>query len=47
MKNIIRTHILIGSLLLLSACGQKGPLIVEQPPLEAPQTQEEELAPVK
>lgn len=34
-------------LLTLAACGQKGPLIVEQQPIEAPKTQDEELAPVK
>lgn len=39
---------LIASLLLsLAGCGQKGPLIVEEPPIEAPKVQDEELAPVK
>ena len=34
-------------LISLAGCGQKGPLIVEQPPIDAPQIQDEELAPVK
>lgn len=47
MKKIFRIGSLAAALLLLYACGQKGPLIVEQPTLETPKTQDEELAPVK
>jgi len=47
MKKSITLSALIIAFCLLGACGQKGPLIVEQPPLEAPKVQDEELAPTK
>jgi predicted small lipoprotein YifL len=45
-KNVTYSALLI-TMLLLSACGQKGPLIVEQPPLDAPKVQDDEVLPVK
>ncbi len=45
MKKIISVIALASALLIVSGCGQKGPLIVDQPPLEEPQLQEEEQAP--
>jgi len=47
VKKLISISTLVTALLLLSACGQKGPLVVDQPSLEAPKTQDEELAPTK
>ncbi|WP_353408829.1 lipoprotein [Arenicella sp. 4NH20-0111] len=47
MKKIVTLSALLTTLFLLSACGQKGPLIVEQPPLEAPKVQDDEISPVK
>lgn len=38
MKNIIIQSVLITSALVLSACGQKGPLVLEEIPANKTQT---------
>lgn len=47
MKKTLSVILLTFSFLLISGCGQKGPLIVEQPPLEKPTEPESEIDPVK
>lgn len=47
MKKLPSLGATLIALMLLTACGQKGPLIVEEPTLETPKTQDEELAPTK
>ncbi len=46
-NKILLASVFVGLLLSLAGCGQKGPLIVEEPSIEEPRLQDEELAPVK
>jgi len=47
MKKTLSVILLIFTFLSIAGCGQKGPLIVEQPPLEKPTEPEAEIDPVK
>jgi len=47
MKKIITMCFILVGGLALTGCGQKGPLIIDQPEPETAQNQEEELAPTR
>ena len=46
-KTLVKTSLLLIAVAALGACGQKGPLIIEEPPLEQVTTQKEEPAETK
>ena len=47
MKKFIAMCFILVAGLALTGCGQKGPLIIDQPEPETAKTQEEELAPTR
>ena len=40
MKNLLRISAILSACLIISACGKKGPLIVDRPPEDFIRTQE-------
>lgn len=47
MKKQILLSLLFTVTLTLVGCGQKGPLIIEEPTIQTPKTQTEELDPTR
>lgn len=47
LKIVAKTSLLIAALITTAACGQKGPLEIDEPVVDKVTVQEEELEPTK